>query len=164
MTFPTMEVVSRLRGLLAGEWGLGPSMAALQGYYGLGPEVVEGVVVGVTRAPAELQEKAGPMRYPVIQTFCDQIENKRDEKFRVFSGRMRLVTEVRVSADRLEGLVEKLHFYVDAVRDVLERNAGCLGEGVFLEPGYEVEFDAVKKGGLSFLQVGRVVCWLGVNR
>ncbi|MGC4052233.1 MAG: hypothetical protein QM757_23095 [Paludibaculum sp.] len=42
---------------------------------------------------------------------------------------MRLVTEVRVSSDRLEGLAEKLHFQVDAVRDVLERNAGCLGDG-----------------------------------
>ncbi|QOY89307.1 hypothetical protein [Paludibaculum fermentans] len=164
MTFPTMEAVSRLRGLLAGEWGLGPSMTALQGYYGLGPEVVEGVGVGVTRAPAELQEKAGSTRYPVIQTYCDQIENKRSEQFRVFSGRMRVVTEVRVSSDRLEGTGEKLHFYVDAVRDVLERNAGCLGEGVFLEPGYEVGFDAVKKGGLNFMQVGRVVCWLGVSR
>lgn len=164
MTFPTMEVVSRLQGLLEGEWGLGPSMAALQGHYGLSPEVVEAVGVGVTRAPAELQEKAGATRYPVIQTYCDQIENKRSEQFRVFSGRMRLVVEVRVSSDRLEGLVEKLHFYVDAVRDVLERNAGCLGEGVFLEPGYEVGFEGVKKGGLNFLQVGRAVCWVGVSR
>lgn len=164
MTFPTMEVVSRLQGLLTGEWGLGPSMAALQGYYGLSPEVVEGVGVGVTRAPAELQEKAGAARYPVIQTYCDQIENKRSEQFRVFSGRMRLVVEVRVSSDRIEGLVEKLHFYVDAVRDVLERNAGCLGESVFLEPGYEVAFEGVKKGGLNFLQVGRVVCWVAVSR
>ncbi|MGJ5817880.1 hypothetical protein [Paludibaculum fermentans] len=164
MTFPTMEVVSRLQGLLAGEWGLGTSMASLQGYYGLSPEATQEVAVGLVRAPAEFQEKAGSTRYPVIQTYCDQIENKRSEQFRAFSGRMRLVTEVRVSTDRLEGLAERLHFYVDAVRDVVERNAGCLGEGVFLEPGYEVAFEAVKKGGLNFLQVGRVVCWVGVSR
>ncbi|MGC4052232.1 MAG: hypothetical protein QM757_23090 [Paludibaculum sp.] len=81
MTFPTMEAVSRLQQLLAGEWGLGLSMAALQSYYG--PEGADGVSVGLIRAPAELQEKAGSTRYPVIQTYCDQIENKRSEQFRV---------------------------------------------------------------------------------
>ncbi|WP_321474485.1 hypothetical protein [uncultured Paludibaculum sp.] len=164
MTYPTLEAVSKLRAVLLGVEGLAASLTALQSYYGMDSEMVDGVDVGVMRAPAELQEKAGAARYPVIQTYCDQIENKRSEQFRVFSGRMRVVTEVRVSSDRLEGLAEKLHFYVDAVRDVVERNGGCLGDGVFLEPGYEVSFDVVKKGGLNYLQVGQVVCWLGVSR
>lgn len=163
MTYPTMEAVTRLQSMLNEEAGLAASLEGLRGRYGV--EVpVDGVVVGLVRAPAEVQEKAGPNRYPMIQTYCDQIESRRTERFRLFSGRMRMVTEVRVSDDRLEGLAEQMHLYVDAVRDVLERSAGCLGTGVFLEPGYEVSFEAVKKGGRNYLQTGRVVCWVEVNQ
>lgn len=164
MAYPTMDAVAALQALLSAEDGLAASVAALQARYDVEPAGPFPVEVGLVRAPAELQEKAGPSRYPVIQTYCDQIESKRSERFRLFSGRMRVVTEVRVSADRLERVPALMHLYVDAVRDVVERRAGCVADGVFLEPGYEVVFEAVKRGGLQYSQTGRVVCWVGVNR
>lgn len=164
MAYPTMEAVARLQNLLAAEEGLAASLTVLKSYYGMETEALEQLAVGLIRAPAELQEKAGAARYPVIQTYCDQIESKRTERFRMFSGRLRMVTEVRMSQDRLEGLAEKLHFYVDAVCDVVERNGGCVDQGLFLEPGYEVSFDPVKKGGLNYLQIGRVTCWMDLNQ
>jgi hypothetical protein len=50
------------------------------------------------------------------------------------------------------------------VRDVLERNAGCVGEGLFLSSEYEVQIEPVKKGGLNYVQTARINCPVLVNR
>jgi len=96
--------------------------------------------------------------------YCDKVESQRTERFRRFSGVMRMVVEVRVSQDRLEGMAEKLHWWVDAVRDVVERKAGCVGGVMYLDGDYQVSIEAVRKGGLNYLQVGKITCPVTVNR
>ena len=100
-------------------------------------------------------EQAG-VKYPVVYVYSDRVRNVLTEKFRNFSGKVRTVTEVRVSQDRIEGIEDQLRLYVDAVTQVLDANRGNWGQGAFYTGGYEVTFDPVQHGGQNFLQVAKV--------
>jgi len=106
--------------------------------------------------PFPLAEKAKGVKYPVLYVYADRIRNLLTEKFRAFSGKVRTVTEVRVSQDRLEGLEDQLRLYVDAVTQVLDANRGTWGQGAFYTGGYEVNFDPVQHGGQNYLQIAKV--------
>src|SRR5882757_4131478 len=54
--------------------------------------------------PVALAERSTAMKYPVIYVYVDRVRNLLTEKFRVFSGKIRTVAEVRFSQDRIEGL------------------------------------------------------------
>lgn len=146
MAYSTIDGVGRFRALLEAS------------------EALADLKVEFVRVPSEIHEKSVKAKSPVIHVYCDQIENRRTEKFRPFSGRMRLVTEVRVSQDRLEGITEALHVYLDALRDVVEQSAGCAGDGMYLDGEYEVTIEAVRKGGLNYQQVAKITCWAILNR
>jgi hypothetical protein len=164
MSTPTQRVVERIRELLTGETGLAHSVAALRDR----PESIlltpVARQVGGVQASADLQEQSRGQEYPSFQVYVARIRNKMTEKFRRFSGTVEVVTEVRVSRDRLEGLTEELQFFADAVTDVVERSRGSLGEGMTLSGEYEVVFEPVKKGGLHFQQTARVVCEVDLSR
>jgi hypothetical protein len=104
----------------------------------------------------ELSERSLAVKYPVVHVYADRIRNELREKFRRFSGTVRMVAEVRVSEDRLEGIEEKLRLYVDAVTRVLDENRGCWGEGAFFGGRYEVAIEPVRHGGKNFLQTAKV--------
>lgn len=105
----------------------------------------------------ELIERSATTKYPALFLYCDRVTNLLTEKFRTFSGKVRMVVEVRVSQDRLEGLERQVQLYVDAVTNVLDGHRGDWGEGMFYPGGYEVQFGAIKHGGRNLLQVAKVV-------
>lgn len=105
----------------------------------------------------ELEEKALIVKYPSINVYSDRVRNLLVEKFRIFSGKVRTVVEVRVSQDRLEGIEQSLRLYVDAVTQVLDDNRGTWAQGAFFAGGYEATFEPVRHGGRNFLQIAKVV-------
>lgn len=115
------------------------------------PEHVVNQNVGVA-----LAEKAAAAKYPAMYVYADQVRNLLTEKFRNFSGKVRTVTEVRVSQDRIEGLENQLRLYVDAVTQVLDANRGSWGQGAFYNGGYEVNYQPVQVGGQGVLQAAKV--------
>ena len=163
MAYPTIDAVTRFRALLEGSNGMAASLAALSSNYGWEGGALADLKFEFVRVPTEIHEKSAGPKYPVLHVYCDQIESRRTEKFRPFSGRMRLVTEIRVSQDRLEGITESLHFYLDALRDVVEKSSGC-NDGMYLDGEYEVTIDAVRKGGLNYQQVAKISCWALLNK
>ena len=104
----------------------------------------------------EIWERASVVKYPLIQVYADRVRNQLTEKFRIFSGKIRAIAEIRVSQDRIEGLEDQLRLYADAVTQVLDSNRGSWGQGAFYTGGYEITFDPVKQGGKNFLQVAKV--------
>jgi hypothetical protein len=106
--------------------------------------------------PADLAEKAGNVKYPVVHVYCDRVVNKLTEKFRTFSGTASLAVDVRVTHDRATDLQQSVAFYVEAVTDVLQRHRGDWGDGVFYTGGYEVAFHPVKRGGKNYLQTALI--------
>jgi hypothetical protein len=113
---------------------------------------------------AELMEKSTGTRYPAVHLYCEKVVNRLTEKFRVFSGTVRLVIEVRVSQDRLDALERRVQYYVDAVTAVLDGHRGDWGEGMYYAGAYEIVYSAVKHGGRNFLQVAKISIDVDVSR
>ncbi len=119
------------------------------------PPVAAGQIVN-QNVPAALAAKAQPVKYPAMYVYTDRVRNLLTEKFRNFSGKVRTVTEVRVSQDRIDGIENQLRLYADAVTQVLDANRGSWGQGAFYAGGYDVSFEAVQQGGQNFIQIAKV--------
>jgi hypothetical protein len=113
---------------------------------------------------AELEEKSGPLRYPVVHVYCERLVNDLREKFRTFSGRAHMAIAVRLSHDRLEGLAGAVEAYADAVVRTLDGTRGDWGDGMYYAGGYEVAFGATKRGGRNFLQTATIRLAVEISR
>ena len=150
--------------MLTGGTGVNASLAAFTDAEsrGLAPIILDAVTAQNTAI--ELAERSGTVQYPAVNVYCERMVNKLREKFRRFSGSMQMAMEVRVSQDRLEGIERKLQDYAEALTEVLDRNRGDWGEGMFYTGGYEVTFGAVKRGGKNFVQTAKVAFEVEVSR
>lgn len=115
-------------------------------------------------ASAEISEKTGHGQYPSVLVYCEKLSNVMKEKFRRFSGRVRMTIEVRHSQDRLELISDNLQIYVDAVCALLDDARGDWGSGSFYPGGYDVTFEAVARGGRNFVQRAKVGFDVEVSR
>ena len=143
--------------LSASETGVGAVIAQLAAESGIGLASVPPAHIVNQNVPFDLSEKAQAVKYPVMHVYTDRVRNLLTEKFRVFSGKVRTVTEIRVSQDRIEGIEEQLRLYVDAVTQVLDSNRGSWGEGAFFAGAYEATFEPVRHGGKNYLQIAKVM-------
>lgn len=107
-------------------------------------------------ASVDLAEKAGKAYYPAIFVYCDRVSNAQAEKFRTFSGKGRVVIDIRHSEDVLEVVEPQLARYTDAACALLEDSRGDWGSGAFYSGGYELSYDPVAKGGKNFLQRAKI--------
>lgn len=153
-----------LRDVITGSDGLEASLSELREHYPVPLTEWSGIAVEIMRTPADLDEKARMVKYPRISLSVERIENSREERFNRFAGTLKAAIEIRVSQDRLEGLAESLYWYVDALRDVIEKKTGCLADGLVLTGDYEVHVEPVRKGGLNFQQMAKVVCPVVMSR
>ncbi|HYM06113.1 MAG TPA: hypothetical protein VEU11_06095 [Terriglobales bacterium] len=105
---------------------------------------------------SEIAEKSVEPKYPAVYIYCDKMVNDLKEKFRNFSGSIRMAIEVRVSQDRLEGIDRMSQIYTDAVTQTLNQNRGDWGQGLFHTGSYEISFSPVKHGGRNFIKTAKV--------
>jgi len=151
-------VAEKFRGFLtATDGGIGAAVAALSANAGIAAAAIPPENVIHQNSPVAVAERSVAVKYPVVQVYCDRIQNLLIEKFRRFSGKVRTVAEVRVSKDRIEGLEEQTRLYVDAITQVLDQNRGSWDQGMFFTGGYEVKFEPVQHGGRNLLQIAKVV-------
>jgi hypothetical protein len=156
----TVKVVQRI----TGPAGLNAGLAALT-QRGPGPAVaLDAAQVRTQNVAADLADRSGGVKYPCVNVFCEAIANQLREKFRTFSGQVRMAIELRHSQDRLEGLQDQLELYVDGTMRMLNASRGDWGDGMFFGGAYEVSFGAVKQGGKNFMQTAKVTFEIGVSR
>jgi hypothetical protein len=110
----------------------------------------------IQNVPPDIAERTQTVRYPAIYLYCDKLTNSLVEKFANFSGKCRLVIEVRCSQDRIEGIERTLERYVDAVCRILSESRGTWQDGGFYTGGYEVAYAPLKHGGKNFLQTAKI--------
>lgn len=157
MAITSSVAVQKMVGFLTdSNTGVNPAVGQLANDTGVTLAAVPPGHVINQNVPAPLAEKAAAVKYPVMYVYTDRVRNLLTEKFRNFSGKVRTVTEVRVSQDRIEGLEDQLRLYVDAVTQVLDANRGSWGQGAFYTGGYEVNFDPVQQGGQGVMQIAKV--------
>ena len=170
MPTPIASVLGAVVELLNGTTGLSASLAeysssiqmtGIPQAQGIAPEAP---IAEASYVPQEVEELQTKVVYPLCRVYCDQIKNDGKVKFRKFSGSYRVVVEITHSKDRLDGLSDTLQAAVDAVGEVYDKNQGNLADGMVLLPGYEVQVDAVRKGGMHYLQKARVISQLSWER
>ena len=156
--------VDKLAALLKAPEGLNANVAALAEAEQLTlPQIPERLLIAQNVA-VEVTERATELKYPAMNLYCETLVNELREKFRTFSGRAGMAMEVRLSQDRLEGLEDVLRLYVDAATQVLERNHGDWGGGLFYGGGYQVAFRPVARGGKHLVQTAKITFELGVSK
>ena len=121
------------------------------------PPGVPGVrAVLALNASVDVIEKAGHAIYPALLVYCDKLSNTLKEKFRQFSGKARMVVEVRHSQDHLQGIEANVEVYADAVCALLDDSRGDWGSGAIYGGGYDVSYESVVRGGKNVLQRAKV--------
>jgi|UPI000365CE2F hypothetical protein len=110
---------------------------------------------------ADMQQQLG---YPRLSVFCSRFVNQHREKFRSLSGTLAITVEIAVTADLVDLVENWMHYYVEAVSNILRKSAGDLGDGVFFPGTYQVDVQLAQTGGSGFLQLAQVTCELGVSR
>lgn len=105
---------------------------------------------------AAVAEAAGQAQYPCVLVYCESVQNLQREKSRSFSGRVRLVIEIRQTQATLDAIDSNTEMYVDAVCALLGDARGQWGDGASYSGGYEVEYEPVTPGGTNFLQRAKI--------
>lgn len=149
---------------MTGSKGVNSALAALTQGEPAAALPLEGAQIRAHNAAAELAERAANVAYPTVNIYCEKIVNSLTEKFRRFSGTVRMAVEIRHSQDRLQGLQDRLELYADAATQALDAARGDWGDGMFYAGGYEVSFGAAKNGGKNFIQPAKITFEIGVSR
>ena len=120
--------------------------------------------VFLSSAPAGMAELQQELGYPRISVFSAKIKNTQLEKFRSLSGTATVSAEIAATADLISDVDTWIHFYVEAITNVLRENRGDWGDGVFYSGAYEVDVQPPKAGASGFLQLARINFEVGVSR
>jgi hypothetical protein len=102
--------------------------------------------------------------YPRVCLYTAGIKNTQMEKFRSLSGSLTAVTDVWASGNLIGDIDRWIHFYVEAITNILQRSIGDWGDGIFFPGVYDVQFQPPKVGGLGFVQAARISFNLNVSR
>jgi len=119
--------------------------------------------IALSSASADLVDKNIQLNYPRVCLYCTSIQNKQTEKFRSFSGIVAVAAEVWASANLITQVDQWIHFYVEAISELLRTNTGDWGDGFFFSGKYEIQFQPPKPGGLGFVESCKVTSSLNVS-
>lgn len=126
--------------------------------------VIETTQIMLSSAPQDMADRDIQLSYPRVCLYSAGIKNAQTEKFMSLSGELAAVADVWASGDLISDVDQWIHFYVEAVTNVLRKNIGDWGDGVFFSGVYNVQFQPPKAGGLGFVQMARVNFNLHVSR
>jgi hypothetical protein len=112
----------------------------------------------------DMGDKDVQLIYPRICLYSAGIKNTQIEKFMSLSGSLAAVADIWASGNFIGDVDQWIHFYVEAFTNVLRRNIGDWGDGVFFPGAYDVQFQPPKPGGLGFVQAARITLSLNVSR
>jgi hypothetical protein len=142
--------------LFRGKSGLPDAVGALSVAAGINAPPVRPEQIQAANIASDLAGKSAVARYPVVHIYCERVTNRLTEKFRRFSGTVRMVAEARVSGIGPEGIEQASQLFTDAVTEVLDTSRGGWGNGMYFGGGYEIAYGPVKPGGRSFIQITKI--------
>jgi hypothetical protein len=151
----TSALRRQVKDLLIAPSGLNYQLSVLAGYEQAQPVNSEQILE--QNVSSDLAEKTISQRYPSLSIYCDRITNEKRERFSPFSGSARMAIEVRVSGEDVQRLERELGMWADAIAATLENSTGNWGAGVLYSGRYEVNFSAVRRGGLHLVQGAKVL-------
>lgn len=153
----TAEALDYLRALLLHpESGINAHLAVIRDRDGVELPPLDAGQVVLLHLPSDLADEQLEFDYPMVCLYAEKSENLNRVAFATFSGSVGLGAEVRVSADRPDGLEPDLHRYVEAVLAVLQAARGEWAPGFIYGGRFAVAFTAAGRGGDNFLQTAAI--------
>ena len=126
--------------------------------------VISSSQVVVSSVAPQLGDMDLQLTYPRLCLYVTDLKNTHIEKFRSLSGSVSLVADIWASGNLLSQVDQWIHFYVEAVTDILRQNIGDWGNGLFFDGSYDLQFHSPASGGLGFVQNAKVTCSLHVSQ
>jgi hypothetical protein len=145
------RAVTAAKGILAGETGLKVSVEELIQRRGMLTEEAAFQVDG-DYWNAKAAERMPERRQPKLSVALTKLRAGKAEKLARAGAAATMQVELVSTHEQPGHLQQTVSNFVDAVCDVLERNQGSWGAGVFYAGGYDVEIAPVAKGGLNYVQ------------
>ncbi len=151
-----VRVTSTAVGLFQGDNGLPGAISSLSTASSVSFGPFHKDQIRTLNIAPEIAEKTAPVQYPTVHIYCERVTNSLREKFRRFSGKVRMIAEVRVSHSYLDLVEKKSQLMADAVTEVLDAVRGDWGNGMFYTGGYEISYGTVKLGGKNYIQTTKI--------
>ena len=164
MTPLTFEIPQRITQILAAASGLPAWIENVQIQTGLPLPLIPVSQIIISSAGSELLDKVEQVGYPRVAVHTAKVENTLREKFRRLSGNASAEIVISASANLLQQAEQNLHYYIEAVTDILSGNTGDWGEGMFFSGQFEVQLQPPKPGGVGFVQTATVTCTIALSR
>ncbi len=126
--------------------------------------ILEASQVTISSVSQDLGDRDAQLTYPRVCLYSAGLKNTKVEKFRSLSGSLAMAADVWASGNLIGDVDHWIHFYVEAVTNLLRNNVGDWGDGMFFSGIYEVQLQSPKVGGLGFVQMARIAFQLNVSR
>jgi len=160
----TLLAVQKVASLLTANNALSQQIAAAGQAASLVLPIIQAGQVVLTATSPDIGDRDVELTYPRICLYSTGLKNNQGEKCRTLSGTATVVAEVWASATLVGDADRAIHFYVDAVTNILRQNLGDWSDGVFFPGVYDIQFQAPKPGGFGFVESAKITVGLLVSR
>jgi hypothetical protein len=160
----TILATQKVSSLLTSGNALQEQIASIAGSVDQSVPTITGAQIILSSASPDIGDRSIQLTYPRICLYSGGLKNTQDEKFRSLSGTVSVVAEIWASGNLVNDTDRWIHFYVEAMTDILRQNIGDWGDGFFFSGVYDVQFQQPKAGGLGFVESAKVICNLNVSR
>ena len=120
--------------------------------------------VYVSSSPIGMAELLEELAFPRISVFSGKLINSQIEKFRSLSGSIEITAEIVATADFLADADRWIHYYAEAVANILRHSRGDWGDGLFFSGAYDIDVQPPRAGSAGYIQLAHVSCSVGVSR
>jgi hypothetical protein len=159
----TILAAQKTAALLRNSSGIEDQIRSMAGSSGIEIPLITADQVFVSSAPAGMAVLQQDLGYPRVAVFSTKVKNTQMEKFRTLSGTVTVTAEIAATANLLSDVDTWIHYYVEAITNILRGNRGDWDDGVFYSGAYEVDVQTPKTGASGFLQLARINFEVGIS-
>lgn len=160
----TLLAAQKMADLLTAAAAIETEVNSLSADNGVTLPILPASQVYVSSSPVTMAELLEELAYPRVSVFSSKLVNSQVEKFRSLSGTVAITAEIVATADLVSDLDLWIHYYAEAVSNILRRNSGDWGDGVFFPGAYEIGVQPPRAGAGGYIQIAHVNCSAGVSR
>lgn len=160
----TLLAPQKLLNLLVTGNALSQQISALETSSNVSLPLINPAQVVLSSANPDIGDKNMQLTYPRISLYSSIVKNTQFEKFRSLSGSVSVIAEIWASGNLVNETDEWIHFYVEAVTNILRQSIGDWGDGIFFSGVYDVQFQQPKAGGFGYVEAATLTCSLNVSR
>lgn len=160
----TLAAAQKLSDLLTTGNALQQQISAVSSAANAAVPLITAAQVALSSTVSDMGDEDLQLTYPRACLYTAAVRNTRVEKFRSLSGTIVVVAEIWASGNLLTETDQWIHYYVEAVTNVLRHNIGDWGDGIFFSGAYDVQLQSPKAGGIGYVESAKVNAVLNVSR